>query len=119
QMLFDYMGPIVAVADKQLLLEAGILVPVEFNIFDSNIEVSGKTFKHIETNLTENKARNELLFRIIQKEYNENENNYIVLLTARRNHVELLHEMCLQNHIPALKMMGGKLKKEEEARIEQ
>ena len=118
-LLFDYMGPIVTIANKQLLLESGILVPVEYCPFSTDIEVHGKTFKDIETRLTENVRRNLLLRDIIHQEYEENENNYIIVLTSRRKHVETLHNLCLESGIPALKMLGGYKNKKEEARIEQ
>jgi len=118
QLLFDYMGPIVTTASKERLFEAGFAVPVEYHTLYSDIHTYGDNFKQIETHMIGIPERNELLFRIIQQEYGE-QDNYIVLLTSRRDHVATMHEMCLERRIPALKLLGGKLKKEEEARIEQ
>ena len=118
-LLLDCVGPIVGKADPELLIAGNFICRVSYQYMETGISVEGMTFRDIETKLIKSKERNTKLIQLIDKEFNEDQNNYIVMLSARRAHVEEMHSKCLDYKIPSLMLMGGQTSKKEKARIQQ
>jgi superfamily II DNA or RNA helicase len=119
QMLFDCVGPVVAVSDKELLKKEGVLiVPTYCNLY-TNIRYHGQSFADIISKLTTDPRRNHILLNVIQEILSQNSTNVVLLMSGRVSHVEDLTTMCYNAGLAPIKLIGTLSKLERNLALEQ
>lgn len=111
QMLQDCMGPVVTKADKTLLQQEGVLIVPDVYMLYTNLPYQGKSHGSLITKLIEDERRNQIILKVIRKLY-EVPTNVVMVLTERRDHVVTLYDLCVQEGMEPLKMLGGMTKME-------
>jgi len=106
QKMFDCTGPIVSVADKDLLRRENIIVIPSVIMVNSGLSFSGNNFSEIITKIGNDYRRNYQLLGIIQDIHNQNPENVIILLSARVDHVEEMTKLCASANMEPLKLLG-------------
>lgn len=107
QMLFDCMGPVVTIADKGLLVEEGVLIVPSVYMVNTGITIPGHNYASILSTLSEHDYRNTALMDIINYiRRDDNKENTLMVLSARRQHVENLVDRCQEEGLSPLKMLG-------------
>jgi superfamily II DNA or RNA helicase len=105
QLMFDCMGPVVASADRSLLIQEGVLIVPTVLMVDTGINIHGVDFNSIISFMVDDKRRNNFLLEII-KSIRKNEDNTMIVLCARRQHVENLVAACDALGLNPMKMLG-------------
>jgi superfamily II DNA or RNA helicase len=107
QMMFDCMGPVVTLADKAMLVKEGIIIIPSVYMVDTGVYLPGVNYSTLLSDLVDHKARNEILIDIIKYVRRDNNPaNTILVLSARRKHVELLTHRCAEEGLDPLMMLG-------------
>lgn len=104
-MMFDCMGPVVTVADKNLLAKENVLIVPSVYMLNTGVTIPGHDYSSVLSDLTKSEYRNNLLIDVI-KDIMNNEKNVLIALSARRKHVETLVELCQTENLFPLKMLG-------------
>jgi superfamily II DNA or RNA helicase len=105
-MLFDCVGPVVAIADKDLLKAEGvIIVPTYCNLY-TNLRYSGTSFSDIVSKLIADQRRNQILFNITTEILHQNDANVVLVLSGRVAHVDTLTEMFHNQGYNPIKFVG-------------
>ena len=107
QMLFDCMGPVVTIADKGLLVKEGVLIVPSVYMVNTGITVPGHHYASILSDLSDHEYRNDTLMDMIKYiRRDNNSENTLIVLSARRQHVENLVQLCDEAGLEPLKMLG-------------
>jgi superfamily II DNA or RNA helicase len=114
QMLFDCVGPIVAVANHKMLLAEGVLITPLYCPFATNLQFRGINYGKLVTELSESDERNDMLTSVIADLYAEPSTTTIVL-SHRIEHVNELTRRCQALGIPVTRLLGTGMNKMEKA----
>lgn len=105
QLMYDCVGPVVAAADRDLLIQAGVLIVPTVLMVDTGVTFHGVDFNSIISYMVDSRARNKFLLDVIQS-VKANPNNTMIVLCARRQHVENLVAACDGLGLNPMKMLG-------------
>jgi superfamily II DNA or RNA helicase len=107
QMMYDCMGPVVTVADKEMLVKEGVLIVPSVLMMDTGIYLPGINYSTLLSDMVDHRGRNAVLMDVIRYvRQNKTSNNTLMVLSARRKHVELLTHMCIEEGLEPLMMLG-------------
>jgi superfamily II DNA or RNA helicase len=105
-MLFDCVGPVTAVADKDLLKAEGVIIVPTYCVLYTNLRYSGTSFADIESKLIADPRRNNILRNVTQEILEQNDVNVVLLLSRRVAHVDLLTEVFYNLGYNPVKLTG-------------
>ena len=118
QMLFDCVGPVVAVSDKKLLQKEGVLIVPNYCNLYTNLRYQGNSFADIVTKMTTDQRRNQILLNVIKEILAQNSTNVVLLMSGRVNHVEKLVQQCVNAGLSPIKLIGTMSKLERNLALE-
>jgi superfamily II DNA or RNA helicase len=107
QMMYDCMGPVVTIADKEMLVKEGVLVVPSVYVMDTGVYFPGVNYSTILSDMVDHQVRNGILMDVIRYVRREKDSiNTIMVLSARRKHVEELTRLCAEEGLDPLMMLG-------------
>lgn len=119
QMLFDCLGPVVGIADKELLKKEGVLIVPTYCSVYTGLRYYGKNYADIISKLITDQRRNAIIMRLIHEVLNQNTSNVVLLMSSRVQHVDDICTMAYNQGLSPIKLVGTLSKVEKNLAFEQ
>jgi superfamily II DNA or RNA helicase len=118
EMLFDCVGPVVGVADKELLKKEGVLIVPTYCSVYTGLRYHGKNFSDIISKLITDQRRNAIIMRLIHEVLNQNSTNVVLIMSGRVQHVDDICALCHSQGLSPIRLIGTMSKVEKNLAFE-